>query len=112
MKGGKLPHRVTIQSPTRTTNGVGEAIMTWSDTHPMWCNIQPVTARETQRSQQPLVDTDVIITCRYNRWLQADYRLKWARTGQTTQYFNITGIVDKGERHAEMELTATKSTDV
>lgn len=112
MKAGTLRHRVMIQTPTRTPNSVGEMVMTWTDTHPMWCNIQPVTARETQRSQQPLVDCDYIITCRYNRWLQSDYRLKWARTGQTTQYFNVTGMVDRGEKHAEIELKAVKTTDV
>lgn len=112
MKAGTLRHRVMIQSPTRTVNSVGEAVITWTDTYPMWCNIRPVTARETMRSNQPLVDCDVIIECRYNRWLQTDYRLKWERAGQTTQYFNITGIVDRDEKHREFELTATKTTDV
>lgn len=111
MNAGKYRHRVTIQAPTRTPNSVGEMIMTWADTHPIWCNIRPVTAREIQRSQQPLVDCDHIIEARWNNWLQTDYRLKWARNGKTTQYFNITGIVNVNNRNEELEIQATRTTD-
>lgn len=108
---GSLRHRVTIQTPTRTANSLGENVITWTDSHKMWCNIVPVTARETMRSYQPLVDTDVIITARYNTWLQADYRLKWERNGKPTEYFNITGIVNKDNRSAEFEIRAAKTTN-
>lgn len=112
MRSGRLKQRLTIQTPTRTANGVGESIMTWTDTHNIWCDVRPVTARETQRSSQPIVDYDHVITCRYNRWLQSDYRLKWARQGQTTRYFNIKGIIDVEEKHREFEISASEARDV
>lgn len=62
---GRLRHRVTIQSVTRTRDSYGDPIETWATTHTVWANIEPQTGRERVAAAQIVAETDVMIRIRY-----------------------------------------------
>lgn len=110
MEAGKRNKLVTVQSPTRTPNSEGEMVITWADSFRIWVGIEPITARETMRSNQLIADCTHVIRTHYTRSLTTDQRMKYVDRGET-RYFNILGIVDVKEAHKELEIAAAESTD-
>lgn len=102
MRAGKLRHRITIQTPT-TTNTSGVPTTTWSTFATRWASVEPFDGREFQRADQTQAQ------------LTHTVRLRWL-AGVTSQmrvvhdgrYLNIERVIDKDERHIELELVCSE----
>lgn len=110
MASGDRNKLLTAQSPVRSYNSDGEAIITWTDELRIWCKVAPITAREQMRSQQLKVDVSHIVTTHYSRNLRTDWRFMYVERGET-RYLNIIGIVDVEERHEELEIACGETRD-
>ena len=67
---GAFRNVVTYQQATETQSSVGQSLKTWNDVGPVWCSIEPLSARETWLAQQVQATTTHKITCRYNPTIQ------------------------------------------
>ncbi|MDB5297297.1 MAG: hypothetical protein JWO31_3280 [Phycisphaerales bacterium] len=103
MQAGKLRNLVTLQRPVRTTDELGASVVAWETVRQVWTEIKPATARELARVGRVDAETSHVITARYAADVAADCRLTYA--GRT---FNITGVVDVGERRRELAIYATE----
>ena len=46
IRPGEMRERVTVQSPVRATNSLGETIITWQDGLTVWASVNGVSAKE------------------------------------------------------------------
>ena len=46
---GELTERITIETPTKAQNSLGEATLTWSTFATVWAKVQSLAGREAER---------------------------------------------------------------
>lgn len=103
MQAGKLQHRGTIQqrapagSPANSSSG--EAIDTWVDVATTWMSIEPIRGREFFSSEQVQSAVDVRIRMRYLPGITSLMRIVCDSVN-----YNILSVIDREERHADLEL--------
>jgi len=96
---GKLRERVTIEQPTRASDGQGGYTETWSTLATVWAAIKPVTARETYFGHKLEHRVTHKITIRYRSDIAIQMRI-----AQGTRYFQIHGYKNVDERNRFLEL--------
>ena len=100
MRIGGLKHRVTLQSYTAASDGMGGEISTWiTQRANVPAAIWPVSAAEQVRAGAPTMTLTHRIQIRYYDGIKASWRIKFG-----TRYFSIVSIVDKDERHVQIDL--------
>jgi SPP1 family predicted phage head-tail adaptor len=62
---GKLRHRLTLQSPSRTDDGGGGGAIGWSDVADLWAAIEISTGGEAVRAGRLSGDAQPVLTIRY-----------------------------------------------
>lgn len=96
---GRLRHRVKLQSLTRTPDAGGGYTETMTDVATVWAQVEPLEGTEQLRAMQVSPTLSHRIRMRYKAnvtpAMQAVYN------GRT---FDITSVIDPGERHREIEL--------
>lgn len=90
---GKLRDRVTVQAATATTNTLGEAVLTWTDTATVWASVEGVSAREALAAGQQNVTVTHKVRMRYLFGLTQSMRFAWR--GRTLE---IVSLLEHGNR--------------
>jgi len=96
---GDLNKRITIQYPTRVSDGMGNFTETWNDSDTIFAAIWPVSAKEQIQSMQNVMEITHRIRIRYRSVLRPDWRLKFG-----TRYFAILSVINQNERNEWLDL--------
>lgn len=89
MNIGSLKHRIDIETPTKTSNGMGGFSVVWgalATATAISAAIWPVSASETVQAGQNMGVITHKIRIRYRAGIKASWRIKFG-----TRYFNIIG---------------------
>lgn len=95
---GDLRHRVTLESCTRSDDGIGGAVETWGAIADVWAAVRPLSGdeREVADTLGGRVTHEVWI--RYRAGVLAEMR--FTGSGRT---FEIRAVIDEGERRRFMK---------
>jgi len=104
---GQLRHRVTIQRPTITGDGMGGGARTWTDVATVWASIEPLRSGAFWQAQQTQAKTTHTIVIRYRPGITTDYRIAFG-----SRHFQIDAIQNPSESNRYLLLYCTElSTD-
>jgi len=99
----RMRDQVTVQSPVRTQDSYGQAVITgWTDVATVWANVEPIAGRETFYGGAVRADVTHGVLMRYYAGLLPSWRLAWSNLG-TTKYLNVESALDvesRGREHA------------
>lgn len=104
MRSGELRHRVTLQYPTDTADGMGGYTRTWTDDETVFAAIwdTPASATVTLGKQ---AEPDVTrIRIRYHSTIDSTWRLKWGTT-----YYAIHSVVNPDKRNRSLDLVCKEA---
>lgn len=93
IRPGEMRERVTVQSPTRATNSLGETTLTWADGNTIWASVEGVSAKEALAYGQQEVTVTHRLRFRYISTLTQQDRFSWR--GRT---LNIVSLLEYGNR--------------
>jgi SPP1 family predicted phage head-tail adaptor len=99
MDSGTLRHSVELQSATLVSDGMGGSTATWATVATVRAAIWPTSVTEQIRAASPTMVETHKIRIRYYAGIKASWRVLFG-----TRYFSIVSIVDKDERHVQMDL--------
>jgi SPP1 family predicted phage head-tail adaptor len=77
IRPGELRERVTIQTPNRTTNSLGEAIVSWDSGATIWASVNGVSSREALEYGQQTTSVSHRLRFRYVSGLTHQDRFLW-----------------------------------
>lgn len=96
---GSLDKRITLQSVTQTSDGMGGYVDVWADVATVWAALWPVSAAEAVKAQANTMTATHRIVIRYRSGVSAAWRVKYG-----TRYFTIYSIINPSERNETLEL--------
>ena len=99
MRIGGLRHRVEIQKFTNVADGMGGNTATWTTEDAVRAAVWPISVNEQLRSASPTMVATHRIQIRYFEDIKPSWRVKFG-----SRYFSIVSIIDKDEKHAQMDL--------
>ena len=99
MNAGAMRHQIELQSFTSTPDGMGGTVDVFSTVDTVWAAIWPTSASEHKKAASPTMVASHQVRIRYYAGLSAAWRLKLG-----SRYFSIVSIIDKEERHVQMDL--------
>jgi SPP1 family predicted phage head-tail adaptor len=99
MSAGDLNKRITIQAPTKVSDGMGNYTVTWSTIATVYAAVWPVSAKE--RIQGMAVTTTIThrIRIRFRRVFRTGWRILYGG-----RYFNVVSAIDPNEDHEWLDL--------
>ena len=96
---GVLNKRITIQTSTRTSDGMGGFSTIWVEVRKVWAAIWPISANELTQSMQGNLEITHRVRIRHIASFRPEYRILFG-----TRYFNIISIINPGERNEFLDL--------
>ena len=99
MRAGELRKRITIETPVRSADGVGEMVPAWSLFGVVWASIEPLSGNEKIQAQQVNANVDIKVTMRYLAGVVPAMRIRFG-----TRTFQIASVQNIEERNREMDL--------
>lgn len=111
MSVGKMQHRLTIQTPSRTGDGGGGGSTTWTDVDTVWGRIEGKTGNETFFGDQLEGRSTYQITIRFRRGITNKHRLVYSYEVKGKAYsrtFNVNRVDNKGEKDRFLVLYCTE----
>ncbi|MFA5313219.1 MAG: phage head closure protein [Methanomassiliicoccales archaeon] len=99
MRAGELGKRITIQSPTRTSDGAGGWSVVWGTFSTMCASIEPVSGREPYSAQQLQGHVSHKVRIRYLAGVTHGMRVLYG-----TRTFDIQAVIDEDEKGVSMLL--------
>jgi SPP1 family predicted phage head-tail adaptor len=106
MQSGRLRHQITLQSPSRTRNAVGEPVTTWTDVATVWASVGPLSARDLFAAQQWQAEVTHRVRIRYAPDV-ADVQDSW-RVLFGSRVLVIRTVRNIDERNVEIELLCSE----
>lgn len=100
---GDLRQLVTIQTPVRTPNELGEQEITWSTLTQAWAQVLPLSGSEQMYAKQAQSHVTHKVRMRYFAGLTADCRIQWIDRAGSTRTLGISSLSDVQERGIEWE---------
>lgn len=107
MRAGDLRHKITIQSPTETSDGMGGMTTTWSTFKTVRAAIWPLKGAEYIATMQTTSEISHKVRIRYLEALTPKHRIKWG-----DRYFDIEAIINPDERNIYFEMMCKETTPV
>ena len=107
MKGGKLRHKITIETPAETQNSIGEPIPAWSTHTTRSASVEPLQGRELYRAKQ--VDSEVSIRFRLRHDSLTGAITTKMRVSWDSRLFDIESIINVNERNKEVHLMCVEN---
>lgn len=104
MKTGTLRQRITIQTPTVTTDGSGISTESWTTFSEVWAAVEPLTMRELFSAAAMDSKVDVRFVIRYLSGVLPTMRVYY-----NSKYYNITSIINTNERNRELQILASEA---
>lgn len=105
LKSGDMDHLATVQTPTESTNSIGEPELTWSTFATRWIAILPLSGAEAINAMANEAVVTHRVRMRYTSGLKPKMRL--VSDGRT---FEIMSAVERGRRE-EHELMVSEVVD-
>lgn len=100
MRAGSLNKRITLQYPTKASDGMGGFDNTWNDGDTIWAALWPISANERLRSDQMSGEITHRIRIRYRRDIRTSWRIKFGE-----RYFDIDGPpINPNERNEYLDI--------
>ena len=97
---GSLRRRITLQYPTRVTDGMGGFTETWVDAATVWAAIWPLSSREGLAAGQVAGEVTHRIRIRYRSGIRTSWRVRYGE-----RYYNIAGPpVDPNTAHRWLDI--------
>lgn len=97
MRGGKLRHRITLQSPTRTTNADGQVEQTYATVATVSANVTINSTGEAGEHRQQRGFWTATVVIRYSPTVAA-IQQDWRFTFNGTTWNVISAVDETGER--------------
>jgi SPP1 family predicted phage head-tail adaptor len=97
--------KATVQTPTETTNGIGEPVQSWSTFATRWIAVLPLSGNEAMQAMATEGNVTHRVRMRYTPGLKPKMRL--VADGRT---FEIMSAVERGRRE-EHELMVSEVVD-
>ncbi|HEV7299212.1 MAG TPA: phage head closure protein [Tepidisphaeraceae bacterium] len=107
MRAGELRHRVEIQKPIVTVDGLGESVPTWQTVTTVHASVQSVRAYENVRARITNMETAFLVKLRYTDEVTPERRFLWEG-----KELYVDGITDVDGRRREMRVNAFSRTEV
>ena len=105
LASGMMDQKAVIQTPTETTNSIGEPTLTYSEFATRWIALLPLSGAERVASLQTEGTVTHRVRMRYTPGLLPKMRI--VSEGRT---FEIDSVVERGRR-VEHELLVTEKLD-
>jgi len=105
LRAGDLRHRITIQTPSETSDGIGGMTTTWSTFKKIWAAIWPLRGAEYLAAMQITSEITHKIRIRYLSGVTPKMRILFG-----TRYFDIQSIINPDERNIYLELMCRETT--
>lgn len=99
MRAGLLRKRVELQSVTNGRGPTGGTVENWTTIVNRWAELLPLRGQERYEAAQVEAQTTIKIRIRYYPPLDPTWRIKYG-----DRIFNITGIINIGERNFAQEI--------
>ena len=99
MRGGRLRHRVIIQTPTEVNDSRGQAIKTWATFATVYAAVEPISGREYFDAAQINAEITTKIIIRSLPGVTQKMRVSY-----DSRLYNIQSIININERDREMHL--------
>ena len=96
---GDLNKRITIQAPTKVSDGMGGFVNSYSDAATVWGSVWPVSANDTIQANATVMVVTHRIRIRYRSVLKTSWRVSWGG-----RYFTIVSIIDPNTDHKFLDL--------
>lgn len=96
---GPLNKRITLQSPTKTADGMGGYSVVWKDEATVWAAIWPTSAKEAVTDRQSGLGTTYRVRTRYKAGVKSNWRITYE-----DRYFNIQSIINPNESNRALDL--------
>lgn len=90
---GKLRHRLSLEAASRTEDGGGGAISSWTEVVRLWGAVEAVSGREAIAADRVSGHVDDLVTIRYREGVTPGMRFR-----RGPQLFHITAVMDKDGR--------------
>lgn len=74
---GPMRERVTIETPERTTNDLGESVLNWKETRRVWASVEGISAKEVLMNARQETDISHRVRMRIQPGLTSNDRLDW-----------------------------------
>ena len=103
MRSGELNKYITIQHPTKASDGMGGFTETWTDAASVWAKAWTVSSVEGPAGMQMTMIRIQKFKIRYRSVFKPDWRIKWGN-----RYFAITGI-DPDDKNDFLYLTCKEA---
>jgi SPP1 family predicted phage head-tail adaptor len=103
---GIYEHTIELQSSTFVSDGMGGSSSTWATETRVRAAIWPTSVTEQIRAASPAMVGTHKIRIRYYDGIKASWRVLFG-----TRYFSIVAIVDKDEKHVQMDLLCREVLD-
>lgn len=100
---GELRHRLTFQTRTKTSDGMGGFTAPWTDSFTVWGRVRAVSARERLFSQKMDAEVTHEIIVRYRTGITSEMRFTY--DGRT---FQVKAPFTPDERKAYITFYATE----
>lgn len=106
---GRMRHRVTLQTETRTADGGGGATIAWTDQATVWAEITPLSGSEQLRG--------MALEGRVTHRIRIRYRSDIAptaawRVAYGARLFNVRAVLNENERNRFLILLADEGVAV
>jgi len=107
MSVGKMRYRLTLQSPTRTSDNAGGVSVAWTEVAKIWGSIETKGGSEQFFGDQLEGRSQHVITIRFRRGVTNANRILYSFESKGTAYtrtFNITRVENVNEKNAYLRL--------
>lgn len=104
----RLKHQITIQQPTRTSDGMGGFTQVWNTFATVRAAVEPLRGKEQFEHQQIQSSITHRIRIRYRSGITPKMRIQF----EGTRYFHIHSVINIEERDREMQLMCEEVADV
>lgn len=102
-RNGAYRHKITIQTPTETLDGFGQAVKSWSTFATPFASVEPLQGREYFSSSQFQAEVTTRVRLHYLSGVTAKMRVSW-----DGRIYNIQSIINPAERNREMQLMCSE----
>ena len=102
LDAGRLTERITIESPTKTQNDVGETVLAWSTFAEVWAKVESLAGREAERYSEIVGFSGHKVTTRAIEGLTSLMRVIYR--GRTLEI----GAINEFERVWYIEIICTE----
>jgi len=103
MQIGEMKRRITLQYPTKVSDGMGSFTVSWVDAATVWAKAWSVSSNEAVIDMMTSMIRIQKFCIRYRSVLPPSWRIKYG-----TRYFNITSI-DPDEKNEFIYLTVKEA---